>query len=100
MLIGGFNIEDDYFGTADEGAWRDIGLMVEGPAAARLAPYYDELMGWAQTKGARIRGTEPHHPSLQRDHGKLQWNFGGPMRGLSPWALRPRAICCRAAMSR
>ena len=37
VLIGGFNIEDDYFKTADEGGWRDTGLLVEGPAAARLA---------------------------------------------------------------
>jgi cardiolipin synthase len=26
-LIGGFNVENDYFGTAEDGAWRDIGLI-------------------------------------------------------------------------
>ena len=55
VLIGGFNIEDDYFKTADDGGWRDIGLTIEGPAAARLAPYYDALMDWAVTKGSKIR---------------------------------------------
>ena len=30
MLIGGFNIEDSYFGTVEDGAWRDLGLLVEG----------------------------------------------------------------------
>ena len=44
VLIGGFNIEDSYFGPVEEGAWRDLGLLVEGPAAARLVPYYDELL--------------------------------------------------------
>ena len=37
-LIGGFNIADDYFQEADEGGWRDLGLIVDGPAARRLAP--------------------------------------------------------------
>ena len=67
VLIGGFNIEDSYFGTAEEGAWRDLGLLVEGPAAARLAPYYDELIGWVAGQGCQDPRTEPHHPSLQRE---------------------------------
>ncbi|MBV8238167.1 MAG: phosphatidylserine/phosphatidylglycerophosphate/cardiolipin synthase family protein, partial [Sphingomonas sp.] len=32
ILIGGFNVEDDYF-TSGKQAWRDLGLLVEGPAA-------------------------------------------------------------------
>src|SRR5687768_10269921 len=43
VLIGGFNVEDDYFKPADQGGWRDIGLVVAGPAAGRLAPYFDAL---------------------------------------------------------
>ena len=35
VLVGGFNIEDSYFGTVEDGAWRDLGLLVEGPAAGR-----------------------------------------------------------------
>ena len=37
IIIGGFNIEDDYFGTPAERAWRDLGLLVEGAAAGRIA---------------------------------------------------------------
>ena len=37
LIIGGFNVEDDYFGTPAQAAWRDLGLLVEGPAAGRLA---------------------------------------------------------------
>jgi cardiolipin synthase len=91
VLVGGFNIEDSYFGTAEDGAWRDLGLMVEGEAAARLAPYFDELMAWAMQKRGKIR----HLNRIVRQHsetkGKLQWTFGGPTRGLSPWA----AATCR-----
>ncbi len=86
VLIGGFNIADDYFKTADQGGWRDTGLLVEGPAAARLVPYYDALMGWAMGKPSRIRDLREiiHHYS--ETSGRLQWQFGGPMRRLSPWA--------------
>ena len=87
VLIGGFNVEDSYFGTVEEGAWRDLGLMVEGSAAARLAPYYDELMDWSRLKGAKIRSLNRIIHRYSENHGTLQWTFGGPTRGLSPWAL-------------
>jgi cardiolipin synthase len=87
VIIGGFNIEDDYFATPDQPkAWRDLGLLVDGPAAARLAPYYDELMGWALVKGARIRALNRIIHRYSENHGPLQWTFGGPTRGMSPWA--------------
>ena len=41
------------FRAGGEG-WRDLGLLVEGPAAARLAGYFDALLRW--TKRARARG--------------------------------------------
>jgi cardiolipin synthase len=86
VLIGGFNVDDSYFGTIEDGAWRDLGLMLDGPAAARLVPYYDELMGWALVKGARIRALNRIIHKYSENHGALQWTFGGPTRGLSPWA--------------
>ena len=86
VLIGGFNVEDSYFGTVEEGAWRDLGLLVEGPATARLVPYYDELIAWALTKGARIRDLNRLVHRFSENHGVLQWTLGGPTRGLSPWA--------------
>ena len=87
VLIGGFNIEDSYFGTIEQGAWRDLGLLLEGPAAARLAPYYDDLMSWSKVKGSRIRALNRIVHRYSENHGSLQWTFGGPTRGLSPWAL-------------
>jgi cardiolipin synthase A/B len=86
VLIGGFNIEDDYFKPADEGGWRDIGLLVQGSAAARLAPYYDSLLGWAMKKRARIRELRALIQKHSETSGKLQWQLGGPMRRVSPWA--------------
>ncbi|WP_293940206.1 phosphatidylserine/phosphatidylglycerophosphate/cardiolipin synthase family protein [Sphingomonas sp.] len=87
VLIGGFNVEDSYFGTVEEGAWRDIGLIVEGPVARRLGPYYDALMGWAQHKGARLKALRGVVRHFSEGDGKLQWQFGGPMQRKSPWTL-------------
>jgi cardiolipin synthase len=86
ILIGGFNVEDSYFGTVEEGAWRDLGLLVEGAAVERLVPYYDALIRWALTKGARIRDLNRLIHLYSENHGVLQWTLGGPTRGLSPWA--------------
>ena len=87
VMVGGFNIEDDYFQSADEGGWRDLGLIVFGPAAGRLTPYYDALMGWALKKRARIRELRAIIQHYSETSGKLQWQFGGPLRRLSPWAV-------------
>ncbi len=87
VLIGGFNVENDYFGTVEDGAWRDIGLIVEGPAAERLGRYFDALMGWALHKGARLKALRAVIRHFSESEGQLQWQFGGPMQRKSPWAL-------------
>ena len=86
MLIGGFNIADDYFGTAEDGAWRDLGLMVEGEAAARLAPYFDELFAWAKTPNARIRTLAAWSTDSARPRAACTGCSAGRLARLSPWA--------------
>ena len=86
VIIGGFNIEADYFGTVAEGAWRDLGLLVEGPAAGRLTSYYDALFDWSFAKRGKIRSLNRLIRQHSESHGRLQWTFGGPMTRLSPWA--------------
>jgi cardiolipin synthase A/B len=86
VLLGGFNVDDSYFGTIEDGAWRDLGLLVEGPASARLAPYYDALSAWTLEKGGKVRSLNQIIHRFNESHGTLQWTFGGPTRGLSPWA--------------
>lgn len=87
ILVGGFNVADDYFGTVKQGAWRDIGLIVEGEAAARLAPYFDALFDWATRKGARIRQLRHLIFKHSETRGTLQWQLGGPTAKLSPWGV-------------
>ena len=87
ILVGGFNVADDYFETVEDGAWRDIGLVVEGPAAARLAPYYDKLIGWALSKRAKMRTLRHMIFEYSESRGALQWQLGGPTAKLSPWGV-------------
>lgn len=90
IIIGGFNIQDDYFGAPGTGAWRDLGLLVEGPAAARLAGYFDALWRWARRPRAPLRVLRKALAEWSEPAGKLRWLLGGPTRRLSPWARAVR----------
>jgi cardiolipin synthase len=87
VIIGGFNVADSYFAPVGDGGWRDIGLLVEGPAAARLMPYYDALMTWSLTKRSRLKTLRAVVRNFSEHEGTLQWLFGGPMQLKSPWGL-------------
>lgn len=91
LLLGGFNIEDDYFGLPEDDGWADLGLIVEGPQVAAMANWYGQLWRWVSTKRQRFRTlrrmVRHWHPSLHQDPGDpMRWLIGGPTRRLSPWA--------------
>lgn len=86
VIVGGFNIEDSYFGEADAGAWRDLGLLVEGPAAHRLTGYFDALKGWTHRPKATMRALRRGLAAWSEPDGEARWLLGGPARRLSPWA--------------
>ena len=48
-------------------------------------------MAWARTKRGKIRHLNRIVHLHSETQGTLQWTFGGPTRGLSPWA----AATCR-----
>jgi len=84
-IVGGFNVEDDYFD--DRKGWRDLGIRIEGPAAKRLVGYFDALARWTHKPKARLRDLR-HALSRWSNPkgGKACWLLGGPTRRLSPWA--------------
>ena len=96
IIVGGFNIEDDYFGTAGDQAWRDLGLLVEGSAAARMAGYFDALDGWVRQPKAKLRHLNRTLSQWSERQGPVRWLIGGPTRRLSPWARAVRADMARA----
>lgn len=90
IIIGGFNIQDDYFGAPGSDAWRDLGLLLEGPAAARLGGYFDALWCWTQRPRAPLRSLRKALARWSEPEGRLRWLMGGPTRRLSPWARAVR----------
>ena len=96
IIVGGFNIEDDYFGTAADEAWRDLGLLVEGPTAARLGGYFDALDDWVRDPRPRLRNLNRALKRWSETEGLTRWLIGGPTRRLSPWARAVRADMRRA----
>ncbi|MDP1028623.1 phosphatidylserine/phosphatidylglycerophosphate/cardiolipin synthase family protein [Sphingomonas sp. KR1UV-12] len=95
IIIGGFNVEDDYFGTAADQAWRDLGLLVEGPAAARMGGYFDELKAAIEHPRPRVRPLNRALAKYSEREGGLRWLIGGPTRKLSPWARTLRSDLAR-----
>jgi cardiolipin synthase len=96
VIIGGFNISDDYFGTIEAGAWRDLGLLVEGDSVSCLVGYFEALFAWALKPEARIRDLRRLLQQNSVTEGRLHWLFGGPTRRLSPWARAVRRDMKRA----
>lgn len=90
IIIGGFNIQDDYFGAPGSDGWRDLGLLVAGPAAARMTGYFDALWHWTLHPRAPLRALRKALSQWSEPEGELRWLLGGPTRRLSPWARAVR----------
>ena len=86
VIVGGFNLSDEYFGHAGDRSWRDLGLLLEGPAAARVAGYFDSLFKWAKQPRAPIRSLRRALGRWSEPDGPVRWLIGGPARRLNPWA--------------
>ncbi|GHH19238.1 hypothetical protein GCM10008023_26050 [Sphingomonas glacialis] len=96
-IIGGFNVEDAYFGTPAEQAWRDLGLLIEGPAAQRITGYFDALSNWSKQPKPPLRALRRALKAWSEPDGQVRWLFGGPTRRLSPWARAVKRDLERAA---
>lgn len=91
LLMGGFNVEDGYFGIPAEDCWHDLGLLVEGPQVQAMASWYGQLWRWVSTRKQRFRTlrrmVRNWHSPLHSVAGEpMRWVIGGPTRRLSPWA--------------
>ncbi len=96
VIIGGFNIKDEYFGRLEDYAWRDLGLLVEGDSCSGLVRYFDDLLKWAIDPDATMRQLRRMLQRRSVTTGQLHWLFGGPTRRLSPWARAVRRDMRRA----
>ncbi len=85
-MIGGFNVEHDYFAPPAANGWNDLGVILTGPAATELARWYDGLHRWTADPKAQWRAMRRLVREWNPGTGPVQWLMGGPTRGLSPWA--------------
>jgi cardiolipin synthase len=89
MLIGGFNVEDGYFGIPPRDSWIDLGLWIEGPQVEAMCRWYGQLWRWVATKKQRFRTLRRmirHFVPQEHVSGPFRWLIGGPTRRFSPWA--------------
>lgn len=91
LMIGGFNIEDGYFGIPADDCWRDLGLLIEGDQVQAMTRWYGQLWRWVSTSKQRFRTlramVRQWHPALHHHpDDPFRWLVGGPTRRLSPWA--------------
>lgn len=91
ILIGGFNVEDGYFGIPADDCWRDLGLLIEGPQVEAMTRWYTQIWRWVASRKQSFRTLRAMirhwHPALHHDPDtSFRWLIGGPTKRLSPWA--------------
>lgn len=85
-MIGGFNIEDSYFVPPEHDGWQDLGVILRGPAAERLAQWFDGLAEWTAHPRKQFRTIRRMVREWDSGSGPVRLLVGGPTRGLSSWA--------------
>lgn len=85
-MIGGFNVEHDYFAPPQANGWNDLALELTGPAVGELARWYDLLEKWTSSRRGAWKAIRRLVRAWNPGTGPVQLLLGGPTRGLSPWA--------------
>ncbi|APE29451.1 phospholipase D-like domain-containing protein [Aurantiacibacter gangjinensis] len=86
VMLGGFNIEDDYFAPPAENGWNDLGFRMEGEAVGRVAEWYAQLVEWASDDKAQFRDIRRRVEHWESGDAPVQLLIGGPTKGKSSWA--------------
>jgi cardiolipin synthase len=84
-IVGGSNVLAHYYiDDPDGSSWHDLFLRIDGPAATRLARYFDGLRRWTVSDRPTLRMLL-HLLSRRSDKsGALRWLHNGPFSRLSP----------------
>lgn len=85
-LIGGFNVEREYFAPPHQNGWHDLGLAVEGSAVGELLRWFEELVDWVGRPRAQFRVMRNKVKNWDSGSGPVRLLIGGPTNGLSSWA--------------
>ena len=96
-IVGSFNVGDSHMKSDPAAGWRDAGVYIEGPAATRLARYFDVLELWVTAKRPRMRRLNSILSAANEAEGTVRWVFGGPSRGYNNYVRQVRQELERAS---
>lgn len=85
-MIGGFNVEHDYFVPPQDNGWNDLALELSGPAVGELIRWYDLIEKWTANPRGAWKAIRRLVRAWNPGTGPVRVLLGGPTRGLSPWA--------------
>ena len=85
-MIGGFNVEHDYFASPQEDGWNDLAIEFTGPAVTEFVRWYDLLEKWTASPRGAWKAIRRLVRAWNPGTGPVRLLLGGPTRGLSPWA--------------
>jgi cardiolipin synthase len=85
-MLGGFNIEEDYFAPPEENGWRDLAFTLEGSLVLRVAEWFAQLEQWTANPRAHFRDIRRRVRKWNPGRPPAQVLIGGPTGRLSSWA--------------
>jgi cardiolipin synthase len=85
-MLGGFNIEEDYFASPEDNGWRDLAFTLEGSLVARVADWFGQLEQWTANPRAHFRDIRRRVRAWDPGTAPKQLLIGGPTIGLSTWS--------------
>jgi cardiolipin synthase A/B len=85
VLIGGYNVTDNYVGRAGVQSWEDFGAILSGPKVMEMVTYFDRIADLSDDGGIRFGKLRRLILDWQVGDGPLQWLMGGPSNRISPW---------------
>ncbi len=92
VVIGGCNIDDSYFYPTEDGKWwHDMAVRIDGPAAERLAAYFDDFGRWMFSERPKLRSLNAILRRHSDTSGDVRWLFSGPFPRLSPLTRQMRS---------
>ena len=85
-MMGGFNIEDDYFAPPQDNGWNDLGFRLEGDIVCRVSDWFLQLVEWTNDDRAQFRDIRHRVRDWGVGEPPVQLLIGGPTKGSSTWA--------------